>query len=443
MLSREVLQSRPSSQKLLARVLEMPELANQVQALPSIVLGKLIEQVGLEDAAELVALATTDQLAQIFDEDLWRSARTGEDERFDSDRFLVWLEVMLEAGERSTAQRLSELPPDLLTLAIHRHVLVMSLDDLQAELTAGDDEADAAEKAFESCLSEELDEYQLIWRGGDGWDSVLTALLALDREHHSLVSDLLERCAALSREHIADNGGLYEVLSSDQMLEQDVAAERETRRTELGHVAPSAAAAFLRLSTRPGACDVPFTQHDSMTRAYFRELPAAPAVKAPKRGKRAAESGRLLRLLQSAGVTGVESPRPRLQPAGSSSQEPLVITALRWLAEQSPEKFRERSEELAYLSNVLLAGCEVNGRRLRPVEAVEHAISCVSVGLALSIREPAPTAARAGLQLTEYPCDGLFRLASSKLGDASLVAKSGVDDRLLTRARSFFGALRV
>src|SRR6187399_2051815 len=69
MLSRSALESRPSSRKLLSRVLEMPELPTQIQALPGPVLGKLIDHVGLEDAAELVALATTEQLAQIFDED--------------------------------------------------------------------------------------------------------------------------------------------------------------------------------------------------------------------------------------------------------------------------------------------------------------------------------------------------------------------------------------
>ena len=57
MLSRNAL--RASSGKLLARVLETPNLAAQVRALPGPALGKLIERVGLEDAGELVALATT------------------------------------------------------------------------------------------------------------------------------------------------------------------------------------------------------------------------------------------------------------------------------------------------------------------------------------------------------------------------------------------------
>ncbi len=37
---------------------------------------------------------------------------------------------------------------------------------------------------------------------------MLSALLALDREHHSQTIDLLERCASMSREYIADNAPL-------------------------------------------------------------------------------------------------------------------------------------------------------------------------------------------------------------------------------------------
>jgi hypothetical protein len=390
MLTRAAFRSRPSSRQLLARVLSMPQLPERIQALPGPELGKLIARVGLEDAGELVALATAEQLASIFDEDLWRSTRAGEDERFDAERFLLWLEIMLEAGERFVAERLVELPPDLVTLAIHRHVLVISLHDLQQELTAGDDEADCAEKALESCLTEELEDYQLIWRGGDGWDNVLAALLALDRDHHSFSSELLERCANLSREHIDDNGGLYAVLSSEDMLEADLHAERETRRSAAGYVAPSAAAAFLRLAALE-TNETPYTEHDPLTRAYFRELSPSPSGPAQAR----ASAGSLL-------------------GAGDAAQqeEPLLIRALRAVAESDPATFAMRSEELAYLVNVLVAGHSVDDRRLRPYEAVRLAIATVSRGLALlETTAPRDAVSAAAARLLRYPCDGLFRLA--------------------------------
>lgn len=409
MLTRATLRNRPSSRHLLARVLETPELPAQIRALPPPLLGRLIDQVGLEDAGELVALATTEQLAQIFDDDLWRSAQAGEDERFDSERFLLWLEILLEAGEKVVADRLAELPEDLVTLALHRHFLVLPFDDLRAELSAGDDDAAAAEKAFENCLSEELDEYQLIWRGGEGFDTLLAALLALDRDHHALTVNLLERCAALASEYIADNGGLYEVLSGEEMLEADLAGDRELRRAERGYVAPSAAAAFLRLARQPSPPDAAFAERDPVTRAYFRELSRKPLVARPSPG--GGERRDLTALLEASGVAREGAAAPAQLKGTAGAPEPLLATAMRELREVEPRAFEERSEELAYLSNVLMAAGGTPSEPLRPAEAVDEAVACVSFGLSLVSGGPAPTPQQAAALLAAHPCDALFRRA--------------------------------
>src|SRR5215831_6836134 len=114
----------PSTQ-LLTRILERPGLVAAVRELPGAVLGKLIDRIGLEDAGELVALASTAQLERVFDDDLWRADRAGGDETFRPERFVLWLRVMAEAGEAQLVQRLGELPQDLLALAVHRLVLVL------------------------------------------------------------------------------------------------------------------------------------------------------------------------------------------------------------------------------------------------------------------------------------------------------------------------------
>jgi hypothetical protein len=405
------------------------------------VLGKLIDHVGLEDAAELVALATTEQLAQIFDEQLWHSARPGEDEHFDAERFLLWLQIMLEAGPHFVAERLAELPQDLVTLAFQRHLLVLSEDELRAELTVGDDEAEGAEKAFESCLSEEIDQYQLIWRGGDGWDDVLSALLAFDRDHHALCQDVLERCAQLSREYIEDNGGLYEVLSSEEMLESDLAAERESRRAERGYVAPSAAAAFLRLARQPLANAAAPIERDALTRSYFRELGRTPAE--PERTA-APPSQRLelAQLLEASGITRDTAAAPLLTSGVCAREVPLLMSALQCLATDAPALFTERSEELAYLSNVLVAGCSIEGRRLRPLEAVEHAIAAVSFGLWLVAAEPSPTPEAAAQKLAQQPCDVLLRLAFAKATESALRVKPKSPAKDLARVRLLLKAMK-
>lgn len=409
-------------------------------------LGKLIGQVGLEDAGELVALATAQQLADIFDEELWHSAKPGQDDRFDSERFLLWLEVMHEAGERFVAERLAELPQELVTLAFHRHLLVLTEDALRAELSGDHDEADATEKAFENCQREELDEYQLIWRGGDGFDAVFGALVALHRDHHSLVVEILERCAAMSSEHIDDNGGLYEVLSSEEMLESDLGAERETRRAERGYVAPSAAAAFLRLArlhSTGGSLD----ERDPLTRAYFRELSPSPSSAPARAPERPAPAGRdLHQLLQATGIAR-EAATPALLGAASgstpSAEVPLLVLALRSLAETAPAVFAERSEELAYLSNVLVAGCTVEGRRLRPLEAVEHVIATVSLGLWLASEARAGSSASAAAALERHPADVLFRRAFRAAAESKLRLRPKSAAKALSDVRALLRGMKV
>jgi len=409
----------PTPQRLLARVLDTPDLAEQVRALPTAALAKLVDHVGLEDAGEIVALATTEQLERLFDEDLWRNDRPGEEERFDDERFVVWLEALLEAGDALVATRLSELPEDLVTLAVHKRVLVVSLERLMNEL--GDaEEGAAAEKALSNCLSEELDEYQVIARTHDGWDAVLASLLALDRDHHDLVLRVLERCADMSARDFDEYGGLYEALTSEQMLESDVAAERDERRAETGYVEPRAAAAFLKLAG--ATAGPPVTEHDALTRAYFRDVGRTAAMpearSAPSHGT--SRENELSRLLVDAGV--VERIETPLLASGDSSPRhdtgASFVDAMRELARNEPAVFAKRSEELAYLANVLVAACTVDGRRVRPIEGVTAAISVCDRGLGIVLEgdvaergddRTGTSLSRATEALANYPADGLFR----------------------------------
>jgi hypothetical protein len=167
---------------LLERILGQPDLVSAVQALPPAAVLRLIDRVGLEDAGELVALTTVDQLRRVFDEDLWRSGRPGEDERFDPARFTLWLEVMLEAGERFAADKLAELPEELVELALHHHILVISLEELALLISEGDGQV-PLEKVVEDSPSLELGDYCIIGRSWEGWETLSTVLMALDERH--------------------------------------------------------------------------------------------------------------------------------------------------------------------------------------------------------------------------------------------------------------------
>jgi hypothetical protein len=309
----------------------------------------------------------------------------------------------------------------LVTLAVHKRVLVLSLEQLMAEL--GDsDEADDAEKALSNRLSEEFDEYQLVARTHVGWDAVLAALLALDRNHHGLVLRILERCAAMSSRDIEEHGGLYAALTSEEMLESDVAAERDDRRAGAGFVEPRAAAAFLKLAAAPSG--PPATEHDALTRAYFRDVDRTGATSRAHQvpTPSAARDNELSRLLVDAGlVERVET--PLLREAGSSPGEAtgtLFIDAMRELARRRPNAFAERSEELAYLANVLVAASTIDGRRVRPIEGITAAVAVCDRGLRAvlesGIGRTDARDAEAGAALSiavealaAHPADGLFR----------------------------------
>lgn len=418
----------PASSRLLAHLLEQPELVTLVRQLPPAALGRLIDTIGLEASGELVALATTEQLQGVFDADLWRAEAPAANEQFDATRFALWLEVLLEAGEAALVERLCELPLDLITLAVHRLVLVIDIDAWALTLSEVGEDADLTEKALDSCLYEEWEEYRLMSRDASSWDAILTALLALDREHHDLLRRILERCAAMSAETIDERGGLYEVLTSDEMLESDTRAERDDRRASAGYVTPADARAFLALArdglTYPAGAD-------PLTRAYFRDL--ADATARPREthatAATAAEaSTSVTELVRLVGQVDSEPPSENIRALDSGANSLTVSTAsgfdaaLAGLREHHPTTYARRLEELSYLANVLVQGYADGGRRLRPVEATEAAIAVANLGLTELlplVRGPSDseTLTLCGEILLRVPADRLFRLAWPRVHD--------------------------
>jgi hypothetical protein len=414
-----------SSTTLLLRILDRPGLLAAVRALPGAALGKLIDRIGLEDAGELVALASTAQLERIFDDDLWRADAAGGDETFRPDRFALWLRVMLEAGEEPLVRRLCELPEDLLVLAVDRLVLVLDMDVLADQLADAGEEAEQIERALETSVCEEWEEFRLIARDADAWDDVWTALLSLDRDHHDRLRAILERCCAMSTEYISGQGGLFQVLTSEEMLDSDVGAARDDRRAAEGFVSPADARAFLELARRGDGGD----DRDAITRAYFRGLGGA-ADPAPDRDAplaTAADAGALMALLEGAPRIDAGSRDTALhlapltggaldQPTPRDAKEdqpglgaPLFEQAMNALRSIDPVLFSTRVRELGYLVNVRIAGGEHDGRRPRPTEALEMVLKTCEAGLRTHLPAGSPERERALAALVRTPADILFR----------------------------------
>ena len=411
------LSHRLAPRALLRRMLDEPDLPALVQALPASALGRIVQQVGLEDSGELLQFASPEQLSELIDHDSWRSGAPGEDEAFDDRRFALWLEVMLECGEDWVADKLVAMSEDLLTLALQRQLLVLDTDQLAALLHGDGDELELAEKALADCASEELDRYLLIARHPDGWDTLLAVLLALDKNHHDFLERVLERCCQISHDYVEDSGGLYDVLDAEELLESDVAGEREDRRAAQGYIAPSRAAHFLKLALATPLSTL-LAEDDSITRTYFRELAPTTRSGRPPGAVTARNSppNALLTLLESARdeleTDERAAPAPRLG-SGAHAPEPAAAfrVAVQALAAQNPALHARRLEELAYLANVLIAGASHDGRRYRNQEAAEAALALCELGLAHVLGERENDAERALAAVTQHSAPQLLSVA--------------------------------
>lgn len=411
------------TRSLLNSLIELPDLASTIQALPARTFAALVRKVGVEDAGELVAIATTEQLVQAFDEDLFVSERAGEREALDVGRFVVWLEVLLEAGDEVAADRVAELDEDFVAHALGGVLLVLDEDALRDRLDEGDeDDARRVDKSLESALTEDIDGYIVVAKQHDGWDAVLALLLALDRKHRALLVRLLDRLARVGSGYLDDLEELSTVLSEGESLAEDVEAAREERRGKRGYVEARSARAFLTLARRPPEEEARPAERDPLTRAYFRELERGrPVAPAESSAQAALLPPAVLRELDEAsgGASG-------LALGGAPSQETTMgafTEALREMSREEPILFGERMEELAYLANVLLAGHERGGSRLRPKEAADAVIATVCYGAMAEVRASQakarrmerPTPTELAEVLRRRSADLLFRVASGAL----------------------------
>jgi len=403
---------------LLNRILQEPELVAQVQNLEARTLGRVIRHIGLEDAGEIIALATTEQLRQVFEEDLWRSERPGDAETFDAERFGLWLEVMLNADPKSAARKLAEMDREFVVLALTRYILVLDLNEMKYRFLADDaGEDDRVDKVLESSLNHEFDPYWVVAKDDRHWEAVLALLTELDGTHFEFLRQVLERCRRISSGLIEGNGGLYHVLTAGEQLESDAADEREQRRERQGYVAPLSAAHFLHLARRADPDELlRSAAPDPITRAYFAAYaesqashPVSTVTPVPPQP---AAGDAWVRLLQSAHV---QPPSCPALPGGVADESQWPIRrALARLAEQDAKLHARRLLELNYLANTLVAGCPHENRRFRPAEAVQAAVATCNLGLEFFAEDASDSEGLARL-LREHDLVQLFRFGWSRL----------------------------
>ena len=370
----------------------MPQLAQVVPRLQPEVLHRLIQRCGLEDCGELLALAAPDQLARVFDLDLWRAGQPGFDEQFDAGRFGVWLEVLVDCGASVAAQTLADMDAGLVITALAEHTLVFDCAAVAPPVSMDGEEV-AASRSVHDGLGCEVGGYLVLAKGNDSWDAIAAVLVALEAEHHDCFHRVMRGCRSLSNSR-PEVDGLDDLLIDGEQAAFDLAFARERRREQQGYVTPAQARAFLQMSRQLRLGNDTPPPGNPVARAYFRGLewatteeassgslrvPASSGASAPEDS--AAAVAAVVDVLLDAGVLA-QPPRALLGgPQGDVQGRARIQAQLQFAHERDQAAYSMRSQELAYLANTIVAGCSIQARAFSAQEASDAAVAVCNLGL--------------------------------------------------------------
>lgn len=380
----------PDKRDLLARFLETPHLAQIVPQLQPELLQRVIERCGLEDCSEIVALTTSEQLARVFDLDLWRAVQPGLDEQFDAERFGLWLEVLLENGAAAAAQKLAGMDAELVIAGLAQHALVYDRAAAMPYETLDGEQIDSS-RDDDDRLTADVGDYLLRARRSDSWDAVVEVLLSLGEEHSAYFDQVMRGCCALSNVGFEDDG-LDALFSDGEQAMLDLAVEREQRREKQGYVTPAQARAFLQMARALRLDDGIPPASNPLARAYFRSINETVnadansatellTVAAQSASEKSAEATAVFDLLLDAGI--IPQP-PRALLGGAQERVPglnEIKLRLEFALAQNDAAYLARNEELAYLANVLMAGCSLQTRPFTAQEASDAVVATCNLGL--------------------------------------------------------------
>jgi hypothetical protein len=367
----------------LTRILETPHLARLVPRLPPASLHRVIQNCGLADCGELVALATPEQLSAVFDLDLWRSAQPGREEQFDAARFVVWLEVLAESGAGFAAQRLAEIDATTVIAALARYLAVFDL--------AAVDE-DHFPSALRDGVSREIGGYIIAAKRLDSWDTIMEVLLALEEQQRECFHRVMQGCRRLSYSK-PELDGFHDLMDDSEQALFDLAVDREHRQEQLGYVAAEQARAFLQSSRQSGLERENWPRTNPIATAYMR-VAGEPAGQTGAEDTRS-ESGEpspdpapsdvsaFIELLRDAGVLP-DRPRALLGAPDEQTRTPRLAFIQRHMElvrDHDSDAYTLRTNELTFLANVLVAGCSIRDRPFATREAFDAAVAICNLGL--------------------------------------------------------------
>ncbi len=366
--------NQPSHLSLVSRILSSPDLVQNIQSLPARSMLKIIHKIGLEDSAEILSLATTEQISAMLDADLWKP-KLGEDQP-DLESLSIWLGALTELGTKRAAEHLANMEEEFLAFLLSQYINAIDLEALNFMNidVIGDSWSDPRlAKLLDNDCSQELAGALLLAKPGAPWEYLQPLLLDLDSEDQSLCARIVYRLQKTTEAKCESEGGLYEVLSQEEMLQSDATFSRDQRRTKEGYVSTADAKAFLSwIKVTPREKLQSLKQRDPVSQTYFRDYEGKQlgAVRSQ------AESTKQQILLQEF-LQEEEGVQERLLIGRTGTDRPLVAH----LHGLSVTDFCTFQAELGFLAQVLISAARESGEELREVAAVERAIEVCEIGL--------------------------------------------------------------
>lgn len=366
--------------KALETILKNSSLAIQVQSLPLTAITKLIEHIGLEDAGPIIALTTTEQFKAIVDADMWAIMKSGTEESLSSERFLTWVEILSELGDKGAAEKLMELDDELLTAALADVLQVFDTEELSSlNSLNGFSQGSNIEAHLKRSEYIDIDRYIIVFKNTQALSALSEILTSWSGIDHTHFCSIIDRCVQVTLDQLAETDGLmpnYINTAKDDALDA-----RNNRRTEMGFVSRSDATSFLNLARDRLPLETTSSSNNPIFRSYLRQY---------KRDQQDSDmtfsllSEPLIKLVEELHEPNVASSANTLVPIKQSqSQGPdsEFLNVLLKLQIQNPTFYESQLTEIAFLGNILLTGCSIEERALRASESVQITYTTCRLGV--------------------------------------------------------------
>jgi hypothetical protein len=392
-----------SQTRSLRNIVDNPALPAVLEHMQPKTLVRLIDRMGLNDAAELMALVPKLNLLRALDEATWKIPCSGANPVFDPAEFINWLQVWNELGELFVAERLGAMSDEYLGLCLSSVLHAgyaggsgLCTDESESEQYCGDDAAgcvaDSGTDSYQVCghyLLRPAFEYD--------WEIVRTALDALWRHAPDRLLHILGT--------LVTSESMLNLHGRRIALNADVAFARERHLERRGYVSPAGAQAFLASVSVTTQELLTMSAYDNETRRFLEGIENHDTDRHPVENaigtdgandelhKSESEySGIALALPSQDQIRSlslqleiegfVETKRFESLPRiGIKPKVSVLADMLQRLEGEKFEAFQQRTRELAYLATVLMAGGSLEGRPFTGGDARDGALATCNLGV--------------------------------------------------------------